>query len=299
MTTVMAPSRAIYVSHPRRVNRQAQQLTGRPYLSHSQLSTFRHCPRKFAFLYIEKATPDFQASSLLFGSAMHGAFESHYRGLLDGTRSSGSSALPSLIETFTQSWRKEVDRLQGVPVRFNKNEDLSSIQAQGQRMLEAFLNSPIASPEGLILGIEESFQLMIDPDLPDILARVDLVAQTPGSLQVVDLKTSRSPWSPQRAEEAASQLLLYGRTLQDMSQELGLPVELTFAVLTKAKKPVMQMLTVVSDEARLAAVREQVSQVWQAIQRGSDFANPSAMNCSLCAFRSRCPAMSRTAMNTL
>jgi len=55
-------------------NRLAMKITGRPYLSHSQLSLMRSCPRKFSYTYVEKAPPDFIPVSLIFGGAIHTAY---------------------------------------------------------------------------------------------------------------------------------------------------------------------------------------------------------------------------------
>src|ERR1700676_1536124 len=65
-------------------NHLAEQITGRSYLSHSQISLMRSCPRKFAFRYVEKADSDFIPSSLIFGGSIHTALELHYRCRLEG-----------------------------------------------------------------------------------------------------------------------------------------------------------------------------------------------------------------------
>ena len=83
---------------------------------------------------------------------------------------------------------------------------------------------------------------MLDNDLPDLLAKVDLVTMTDGALHVIDFKTSRSRWSEEKARESGEQLLLYAQIVNGMSQRLNLPVKLHFAVLTKAKKPAVQLL---------------------------------------------------------
>ena len=51
----------------RPANRLARAITGRPYLSYSQLALMRACPRKFAFQYVENAPKDFVPSGLIFG----------------------------------------------------------------------------------------------------------------------------------------------------------------------------------------------------------------------------------------
>jgi hypothetical protein len=68
----------------RQPNRLAEQITGRPYLSHSQVSLMRTCPRKFAFQYVENAHKDFLPSSLLFGGSIHRALELYFRARLEG-----------------------------------------------------------------------------------------------------------------------------------------------------------------------------------------------------------------------
>lgn len=65
-------------------NAEARTITGRPYLSHSQLSLMRACPRRFAFEYVEHVTPAFISTSLLFGSGIHRALELHFRCQLEG-----------------------------------------------------------------------------------------------------------------------------------------------------------------------------------------------------------------------
>ncbi len=56
-------------------NRLAATITGRTYISHSQLYSMRTCPRKFAFQYVEKVPADFVPSSLIFGGSIHAALE--------------------------------------------------------------------------------------------------------------------------------------------------------------------------------------------------------------------------------
>ncbi|MGA2501994.1 MAG: PD-(D/E)XK nuclease family protein, partial [Tepidisphaeraceae bacterium] len=121
-----------------------------------------------------------------------------------------------------------------MPVRFNKDENTDTLHALADRMLAAFLASPLAQPKGTILGVEEELRIVLDPDLPDVLARVDLVTQTDGALHVVDWKTSRSRWTEQKALESGDQLVIYGVTVGKMSRSLGLPVNLHFGIITKA-----------------------------------------------------------------
>ena len=267
-------------------NRRAEQITGRTYLSHSQLSLMRACPKKFSFLYVEKADPDFIPSSLIFGGSIHSSLEIYFRARLEGL----DITHEALLSAYHDSWRRQKEKAGGdVPVRFCKAESNDTLHALADRIITSFLNSALASPKGIILGIEEELRIVLDPDLPDVLAKVDLVTQTDGSLHVVDFKTSRSRWTDQKAQESADQLVLYGATVGTMSESLVLPVKLHFAIITKAKKPVVQLLPVATNPDRVAAMKENVLAVWEAIQSGNFYPNPSPMNYTGCPYRSRCP----------
>jgi hypothetical protein len=74
-----------------------------------------------------------------------------------------------------------------------------------------------------------------------------------------------------------------------MSQCLGVPVKLCFAVVTKAKKPVVQLIPVPTDAARITAMKDNVARAWAAIRSGVDHPRPSPANCTICPFLSRCP----------
>ena len=74
-----------------------------------------------------------------------------------------------------------------------------------------------------------------------------------------------------------------------MSRSLGLPVKLHFGIVTKSKTPAVQVLPVPTDAGRVAALKETVAGVWEAIQAGNFYPSPSPMSCTTCPFRSRCP----------
>jgi CRISPR/Cas system-associated exonuclease Cas4 (RecB family) len=287
MTTVIAPQARAPASPPSRPpNRLAERITGRPYLSHSQLTTMRSCPRKFAFHYVEKIQGDHIPSILIFGGSIHSALEFYFRAKLEGLEVTAGA----MLSAYHDAWRRQIEQAgKDVPVRFNKGEDQNILNSLADRIIAAFLTSPLASPKGIILGVEEELRVVLDLDLPDLLAKVDLVTQTDGALHVIDFKTSRSRWTDAKAEESGEQLQLYAITVARMSQHLGVPVKLHFAIVTKAKTPVVQLIPVATDTGRAVAITENVRQVWEAIQTGNFYPSPSPLNCTTCQFKSRCP----------
>jgi CRISPR/Cas system-associated exonuclease Cas4 (RecB family) len=287
MTTLTAPAAPAPAVRDHPPNRLAELITGRTYLSHSQLSTMRSCPRKFAFQYVEKVPGDFVPESLIFGGSIHSALELFFRAKLEGLEVTSGA----LLAAYHDGWKRQREAAgTRIPVRFNKDQTEDTLHALAERMLTSFLASPLTHPRGEILGIEEEPRIQLDPELPDLLAIVDLVTRTDGAVHVIDFKTSRSKWTEQKAQESAGQLLLYGTTVQKMSQHLDVAVKLHFAVLTKGKKPVVQLIPIETDEQRIAELIDSVSQIWQAIQAGSFYPNPSPQNCSTCPFHSRSPA---------
>lgn len=255
------------------------------HLSWSQVSTMRSCPQKFFYSYIARPPKDFIASSMKFGSAIHTGLEHFFRSRMEGAKVDHQA----MLEAYQNAWRQEDEP--GVPIRFNKNEDEATLQSTAEGMFKAFLQGPMAEIPGEIIGIEESFRSPLSDDLPDVVARVDLIYAHGGSIHLVDFKTSRSRWNPAKVAEAADQLRLYEILSSDISGDT--PVELHFGVLTKAKKPVFELCDVPPPESHVTNVLhicDTFRQLYSAMKAGNFYPAPSPQNCATCPFKSRCPA---------
>ena len=263
----------------------AMELTGRDYISHSQIEQFRRCPRKFAFTYVEGAQPDFIPQSLLFGSGIHAALECYYQRRLQGQ----DTDLPQLMEVFESRWNHRREGEAGIPARLNKTDTEDSIKDLADRMITSFLASPLAAPKGKIIAIEEKFRSPVAADLPDVVSVVDLIVIDDEAIHLVDFKTSRSRWSEDKAAEGAGQLQLYAQMAGHMG-EPGMNTRMHFAVLTKAKKPIVQFLEVPDKPGAADQLVATFREVWAAMQSRNFYPIPSPMNCSTCPFKSRCPA---------
>ncbi len=263
-----------------------ESLTGRRHLSWSQLSSFRGCPRRWHFSHVEGLLPEFVSSALLLGSAVHTAVQHHYEQRLQGQ----PTTLDQLRQVFNQAWHDEADQ---VDVRYSKDDDCDTVKDTGARMLEAFLSSDLATPSGDLIAIEETLVGSVHPDLPDLMARIDVVWQTNDGVHLMDLKTSRSRWSASNVNESSDQLLIYQQLAGELSAQQQL--HLHFGVITKAKSPVVQLLDVPpapppEGGSRADDVISVMLPVWNAMKLGVDFASPSPMSCSTCGYQSHCPA---------
>jgi putative RecB family exonuclease len=260
-----------------------ESMTGRGHLSWSQLYSYRSCPRKWFFSHVEGLEPEFTSAALVFGSAIHSAAQHHYEQSLTGV----DTTQPELLEVYHQSWKDE-QRDRNIPVRFNKTESQEDLHATAEKMLEAFLSSELAKPEGTLIAIEETLTGQVHPEMPDLVARIDVIWQTEEATHLMDLKTSKSRWSESKVRESADQLLLYQILASRMAPDQEL--QLHFGVITKAKSPVVQLLDVPQDSSRSEAVINLMLPVWNAMRSGVDYTSPSPMSCTTCPYKSKCPA---------
>ena len=261
-------------------NDVAVDLTGRSYVSYSAISTYQSCPMRYRFRYVEGLPENAVSSSLVFGGAVHSAVEHHFNQLMAG---SPPPDLDTLLSVFWDGWR---DRNEETEVKFGKGEDINTIGELAQRVVTAFQESVLSQPDGSILGVEEELRGPIVSDVPDLLARIDLLTETGDELAVVDFKTARSRWSKEQASDSAEQLLLYSELARHLAPHKT--VVCRFIVVTKAKKPVVEQHSVPVDHRRIKQTKTIVERVWRAIEAGVFYPAPSPIACGSCPFHQRC-----------
>jgi putative RecB family exonuclease len=262
-------------------NEFAKSLTGRDYVSWSALSTFRTCPLKYKFRYIDGLPEESVSSALLFGTGIHTAIEQHYQALLSGDP---KPDLDALLFAYRSAWLPhDPDAIQ-----FGSTETRASLDALAARMLTAFLNSPAASVRGRVLGVEEEIRGMLVEGVPDLYGRVDLLTEDDDTLTITDVKTSRSRWSAEQVEDSGEQLLLYSHLASEISP--GKKIATRFLVLTKTKEPVVEEHVREANPAAVKRTLAGVERVWQAIEGEKFYPAPSVMHCASCGYRAACRA---------
>lgn len=121
-----------------------------------------------------------------------------------------------------------------------------------------------------------------------MLGRIDLLIETDEAVIISDLKTSRSRWSRDQAEDSAEQLLLYNELVKHLVP--GKQMRLQFVVLTKTKEPVVDVHELRVEPRRVARTKKIVERVWRAIESGTFYPAPSPMQCPSCPYREPCRA---------
>ena len=262
-------------------NEVAKKLTGRDYISWSALSTFRTCPLKYKFRYIDGMPEDSVSSSLVFGTGIHTAVEQHYQALLSGDE---QPDVERLMFAYRSAWLPhEPDA-----IHFGSSETRASLDALASKMLTAFLASPTASVPGRVLGVEEEIRGMLVKGIPDLYGRVDLLTEDSDTLVVTDIKTSRGKWNQEQVEDSGEQLLLYSHLASEISP--GKKIATRFLVLTKTKEPVIEEHVREVTPAAVKRTLAGVERVWRAIESGVFYPAPSTVSCSSCGYRAACRA---------
>jgi putative RecB family exonuclease len=262
-------------------NETARELTGRDYISWSAISTFRTCPLKYKFRYVDGLPEESVSSALVFGTGIHTAVEQHFQAILSGDP---KPDLDALLFAYRSAWLPHDPEV----IQFGSSETRASLDALAARMLTAFLNSPAASVHGRVLGVEEEIRGTLIAGVPDLYGRVDLLTEDTDSLVITDIKTSRSRWSAEQVEDSGEQLLLYSQLASEISP--GKKIATRFLVLTKTKDPVVEEHVREVEPAAVKRTLAGVERVWRAIESGVFYPAPSAMNCSGCGYRAACRA---------
>ena len=281
---MIAGTELLPVMEPRSTNPAneiAKKITGRDYVSWSAISTFRTCPLKYKFRYIDGLPEESMSAALVFGTGIHSAVEQHYQATLSGDP---KPDLGALLFAYRSAWLPhDPDAIQ-----FGSTETRSSLDALAGKMLTAFLSSPAASVQGRVLGVEEEIRGMLVEGVPDLYGRVDLLTEDSDSLVITDIKTSRGKWSQEQVEDSREQLLLYSHLASEISP--GKKITTRFLVLTKTREPVIEEHVREVEPGNVKRTLAGVERVWRAIESGVFYPAPSVMACSGCGYREACRA---------
>jgi len=259
----------------------AKNLTGRDYVSWSAISTFRTCPLKYKFRYVDSLPEESVSSALVFGSGIHTAVEQHFQATLAGD---AQPDLDALLFAYRSAWLPH----DPAAISFGTKETRETLDDLASRILTAFLASDQARVSGRVLGVEEEVRGTLVEGVPDLYGRVDLLTEDADSLVITDIKTSRGKWSQEQVEDSGEQLLLYSKLASEISP--GKKIATRFLVLTKTKEPVIEQHVREVNPAAVKRTLVGVERVWRAIESGVFYPAPSVVACSGCGYREACRA---------
>ena len=234
-----------------------------PHLSHSQVSGFCDCPRRWHYSHVEQAPRERVGMALVTGISLHLAAASANEAALAGT----TCDAPAIFDRAFTSALKDAE----VPV--HGIEDADENRTKGRALASAY------TPPPGIVGVEQPFTITLADDLPEVTGRIDLIRKDEaGRLILADIKSTATKALADPAAVAA-QLGLYDCAYPAAAHEAIL--------LVKTKTPSIATIPVRA-WSRGQVVRH-YREVFHAMQAGVRYAVRS-WSCPSCAYRDRCAA---------
>lgn len=252
--------------------------------SHSSISTYRCCPLRYGFRYVDRRPVEVPPTWYGFGSAVHQAFELFVRARIkarvDGVPGPGAEVLQAAFNAAVSD--------SGLPP-----DEAASARVRGVPALARFLEREATNPADPV-AVELGFEVDIGRACGDRLRfcgyvdRVDLAPD--GSIEVLDYKTGRS-WS-QADVDADEQLTAYSWAiarggLRDPANGNTLAPAARLGIYFADQG---SLAWTTRSAARLERFEADLLETVARI-RGREFrANPAPSRCRWCEYRAVCPA---------
>jgi hypothetical protein len=199
------------------VHRSGSPTLGLPYLSHSRLNRYLHCPEQYRLYYVERLRLRAQPAALVFGQIMHQALAHVLRIGEDP------------MTYFAHTWNE----VRAIDLTYRGRESWESLSRTGTALLEQFVQDELPHL-GPIAAVEEGFTVTITGLTVPFVGVVDLVADRDGKRTVIDFKTAASAYD---AHEGALSDQLTAYQLPEPEAE-----QTALCVLVKTKEPRIEWL---------------------------------------------------------
>ena len=251
-------------------------------LSHSALDTFRTCPRKYKFAYIEKpSVPRRLYAFNHLGNAVHRQLKITYQWAAE----SRVYPLEEMLRGFEVEWEGPVRRK---VVPSSENTTVDDDIAAGRQMLERFYRKYQPFNQGTTLLTERK----LDFDLPGcptgFTARIDrLWKDTRGVAEICDYKTSKNLPAGPRDPAFRLQMAMYQFAVQEAFPQF---TEIVLAQYFLRHDEVIryQMRPDEVDELR-EQFRNEALEIYRS-DRLDDWPTKEGGHCRFCDYARLCPA---------
>jgi putative RecB family exonuclease len=263
---------------------QARNQTGRgtdmnPIYSHSRLSSFENCPRKFQYRYLWKVPAESESIEGFVGKRVHEVLERLYRAAGRGLVPSLPKVLWRYQETFDEAYDPARVRI------VRTDNPLEFYREIGERCLANYYRTHYPFDREETLAVEERVSFALDPfknyRMQGFIDRIALTRD--GTVEIIDYKTSARVPS-QKQIDKDRQLALYQLGLADRYAKER-PVRLVWHYLRQGKT-----LTSTRTPEQLEDLGGETMALIDTIESERAFHPKPSPLCGWCEYRAGCPA---------
>ncbi len=243
-----------------------------PYLSHSRVSRYLHCPEQYRLYYVENLRPRVPSVNLVFGQVLHEALATLFQG-----------ADP--IKHFQDVW----SAARQIELRYSSRDSWERLNTVGQGLIDKFVEEELPKVNS-VQFTEERFEFRISSlDVP-FVGVIDLVADLEGKRTVIDFKSSSTHY---QAHEVALSDQLTAYQLAEPGVE-----SLALCILVKTKDPKIQWFKSSRDPEQLKEYLAKLDYVAHEMAAGRFYKRPGKW-CGWCDFLPVCLGDHAKAARTL
>lgn len=244
--------------------------------SHSRLETFKNCPLKYKFNYIDKIKREEEGIEAFLGSRFHKIMEKIYKNLPFRKYS-----LDELLAFYEDDWDKKYHDKIVIADNERKAEDYKEI---GKKFIEDYYKRYYPFNQGKVLGIERPVMINLDDKgeykLRGYIDRLDQAEDR--TYEIHDYKTSKSLPEQSKMDEDR-QLALYQIGIQNMWNDVG-SVELVWHYVAFDKE-----IRSKRTEEELDELKKDTIDLIKKIEATREFLPNESTLCGWCYYKDICP----------
>lgn len=245
--------------------------------SHTKISCYVQCPRKYQFRYVERIEPPSRSIELHLGNVVHLALQKLYADLQNAAPMSESE----LLQFYDAQWSASfTSAIRIVRARTTERDYFDS----GRQMISAYYRRFHPFNQSATIGLEMRLLFPL-AELDTFEAKVDRISQSgENDYEIHDYKTSRRVPSPSQIQ-SDTQLALYEVALRHRWPDAK-QVSLVWHYLAHGKE--------VRDKRtgrQLETILQRTRQLSRNIEEARSFPTRTTPLCDWCEYRSICPAV--------
>ena len=260
------------------MERKIETMRESPHYSYSAFNIFLSCPMRYYFRYVEHAEVERTSVSIPFGRAFHAVLSER---AMKGT----NYAIEDARENFAVYFQGETEVSENIS--YKPGEDYWFWVQRGCDMLEVALAE--WEDDYTVKSVAEAFSVDVPGLSKPLVGEFDLVVTDGGDNAIVDWKTSSMKWPNGKADRDL-QATVFTYAYQ---QKYGVNPLFRFDVFTKTQKPAHHQFYTLRSHDDFDRFVYLAGQIEKAINTGIFLPVESCMNCTECAYSSRCRAIHR------